>query len=561
MNPRIYSHPAEESFALNELDLKLKPYLNFNGGFFIEAGSHDGVTQSNTLYFEQFRNWKGILIEPVPELAAKCKENRPSCIVENCALVPSDYQKQTIEMYYCGLMSLVKGAQKTTEGDLEHVRIGCEVQRIESYPLTVKARSLTSILNEYAVPEIDLLSLDVEGYELNALQGLDFEKYRPAYLLIEARFREEIDRFLASYYQPIAELSHHDVLFKSKRQIQEESEISITTPVAFFIFRRPALTEQVFARISQAKPSNLLVIADGPRSQEEAKICEETRRILDRIEWDCRVLKNFSDQNLGLKRRVSSGLDWVFSQVEEAIILEDDCLPALSFFPFCQALLERYRDDQRVFMIGGNNFQFGRLRTRYSYYFSRYPEIWGWASWKRAWKHFDPAMSSWPEFKADGYIKAVFENPREQEYWSEILEQCYQGKINSWAYIWCYTCWSQSALTILPDVNLVSNIGFGVDSTHTADPGDPLANLPTGEVWKIKHPKHITRHAEADSFAFENEFDVQRRILTRSGTPSERRSDWHLVKSLNQWLPIYLGEARKLKNDFSRDFKLWPLIQ
>jgi len=561
MIPRTYSHPAEQSFALNELDLKLKPYLNFNGGFFIETGSHDGINQSNTLYFERFRNWKGILIEPVPELATKCKENRPSCIVENCALVPSDYQKQTIEMYYCSLMSLVKGAQKTTEDDLEHVRIGCQVQGIESYPLTVKARTLTSILDQYPVPEIDLLSLDVEGYELNALRGLDFEKYRPAYLLIEARFRAEIDRFLAPYYQPIAELSHHDVLFKSKKRTREESAISITTPVAFFIFRRPALTERVFARIAQAKPSEVFVIADGPRSKEEAKICEETRRTVDRIDWDCRVLKNFSDENLGCKRRVSTGLDWVFSQVEEAIILEDDCLPALSFFPFCQALLEHYRDDERVCAISGDNFQFGRPRTDYSYYFSRYPNCWGWASWKRAWKHFDLVMSSWPEFKANGHVKSVFEHPDEQQYWSRIFDECYEGKINSWAYHWCYACWSQSALTVLPDVNLISNIGFGADSTHTGDSTDPLANLPIGEVWNIKHPKQIIRHAEADTFTFENVYDMQKRILTHSSMPSDPRSDWHPVKSLNQWLPIYLDEARKLKNNFPKDFKLWPLIR
>jgi FkbM family methyltransferase len=561
MIPQTYSHPAEQSFALNELDLKLKPYLNFNGGFFIEAGSHDGISQSNTLYFERFRNWKGILIEPVPEQATKCKENRPSCIVEDCALVPSDYQKQTIEMYSCGLMSLVKGGQKTTEGDLKNVRLGCQVQGIDSYPLTVKARTLTSILDQYAVQEIDLLSLDVEGYELNALRGLDFEKYRPAYLLIAARVSEPIDSYLAPYFQPIAKLSHHDVLFKSKKRIKEESEITITTPVAFFIFSRPALTERVFARIAQAKPSNLFVIADGPRSREEAKICEETRRIVDRIDWDCRILKNFSDRNLGLRQRVSTGLDWVFSQVEEAIILEDDCLPALSFFPFCQACLEHYRDVEQVFLISGDNFQFGRSRTRYSYYFSRYPEIWGWATWKRAWKHFDLTMSSWPEFKADGYIKAVFENPREQQYWSEILEECHQGKINSWAYPWCYTCWSQSALTILPDVNLVSNIGFGVDSTHTVDSADPLANLPTGDVWRIKHPKHTIRHAEADTFSFENEFDVQKRILKHSAKSSDPRSDWHLVKSLNQWLPIYLHEAGKLKTDSPRDFRIWPLIR
>jgi hypothetical protein len=282
--------------------------------------------------------------------------------------------------------------------------------------------------------------------------------------------------------------------------------MSIRTAVTFFIFNRPKLTEQVFNRIAQVRPQTLLVVADGPRSAEDVEPCGEARRIVDQVDWDCRVFKEFSDYNLGCKRRISSGLDWAFSQVKETIILEDDCVPSLSFFKFCQELLERYREDERIFLVSGDNFQFGQTRTNDSYYFSRYAHCWGWATWKRAWSQFDVTMSSWPEFRAGGYIKSVCEDPAEQEYWSNIFNLCYQDKINSWAYVWAYTCWSQSGLAALPDVNLVSNIGFGGDATHTGDPTSPLAGIPAREIWKIKHPKHVIRHAEADAFTFKNVF-------------------------------------------------------
>jgi hypothetical protein len=218
------------------------------------------------------------------------------------------------------------------------------------------------------------------------------------------------------------------------------------------------------------------------------------------------VLTQFSATNLGCKRRVSSGLDWVFSKVEEAIILEDDCLPSLSFFSFCQVLLDRYRHDKRIFLVSGDNFQFGRRRTDFSYYFSRYPHIWGWASWRRAWENFDASMSSWPTFSADGHLASIIEDPVEQRYWATIFEQCYREEIDSWAFPWTYACWRQGALTILPEVNLVSNIGFGQNATHTGDSTSSIANLPTGELWTIRHPKNVVRLPDADSFTFKNVF-------------------------------------------------------
>lgn len=203
-----------QSFALNELDLKLAKHLDFDGGFFIEAGANDGRRFSNTLYFEKYQAWTGLLIEPIPELAKRCRLNRPRCIVENSALVPRDYEGQTIDMRYCDLMSLVKGGMKSKQEEEEHIRLGMECQSIEAHDLTVPARCLSDILDQHNVASVDLLSLDVEGFELSALQGLDFSRHRPRFMLIEARYRQEIDDYLSPGYTPVELLSHHDVLYR-----------------------------------------------------------------------------------------------------------------------------------------------------------------------------------------------------------------------------------------------------------------------------------------------------------------------------------------------------------
>ena len=284
--------------------------------------------------------------------------------------------------------------------------------------------------------------------------------------------------------------------------------MSFDTPVCFIIFNRPDVTERVFREIARCQPRTLLVISDGPRSEHpgEAELVQTTRRIIEQVDWPCRVLKNYSEVNLGCKQRISSGLNWVFEQVEQAIILEDDCLPEPTFFNFCSELLQRYRDDERIMAVSGDNFQEGQSRTPSSYYFSKYPHCWGWASWRRAWKKMDLELKSWPDFQASGGMRLIADSPEEEKYWTRIFEQLQKGLIDSWAYSWTYSCWAHSGLTILPDVNLVSNIGFGEQATRTKKNDRRMANLPTKPIHEILHPRLVFRHKEADILTFNRIF-------------------------------------------------------
>lgn len=276
----------------------------------------------------------------------------------------------------------------------------------------------------------------------------------------------------------------------------------LKTPIAFLIFNRPDTTERVFEAIRQARPPKLLVVADGPRLDRPGEMdkCKVARAIIESVDWPCEVLRNFSDVNLGCRDRVSSGLDWVFSNVEEAIILEDDCLPDLTFFRFCEELLEKYRYDARVMMISGDNFQFGRRRTPYSYYFSRNAHIWGWASWRRAWSKYDVAMQMWPEIRDGAWQIDLFGNRRLANYWRKIYENVFNGKINTWDYQWSFSCRVQNGLVILPNSNLISNIGFYSAATHMAAQSE-FANMQRTSIsFPLQHPPHMIPDSKADAF-------------------------------------------------------------
>jgi hypothetical protein len=285
------------------------------------------------------------------------------------------------------------------------------------------------------------------------------------------------------------------------------SDWRLTTPVAFIIFNRPDTTERVFAEIARARPPKLLVVADGPAQGNaiQAERCARTRSVVNKVDWPCEVLVNFSEVNLGCRRRVSSGLDWVFDQVSEAIILEDDCVPHPTFFRYCEDRLARYRDDHRVGMICGDNFQFGRKTGQGSYYFSKYTHIWGWASWRRAWRYYDVNASLWPEFlSSGGFDRATL--PCERPTWRAAFEGVHRGLINTWDYQWTLACWCQSMFAVMPQVNLISNIGFGPEATHTRG-GSIYANLKCNAMqWPLTEPNIMAASAEADGFTAKSMF-------------------------------------------------------
>lgn len=285
------------------------------------------------------------------------------------------------------------------------------------------------------------------------------------------------------------------------------ADFRLNTPVALLIFNRPETTQRVFNEIARVRPPKLLVIADGPRTHkpDEAELCEKTRAIITQVDWDCEVLTNFATSNMGCKMRVSSGIDWIFEQVEEAIILEDDCLPEQSFFRFCQEMLIRYRDNERVGMVSGGNLQFGNQRGPGSYYFSRYTHIWGWASWRRAWKHYDRDMAYWPAFRDEGWLDIMFKTQGERDYWRHSFDAVHNGSLDTWDCSWTFASLINGMLQVAPNVNLISNIGFGPDATHTHVVGIH-ANMPTEPmVFPLNHPNFVLADQKADQYIADNQ--------------------------------------------------------
>jgi hypothetical protein len=297
----------------------------------------------------------------------------------------------------------------------------------------------------------------------------------------------------------------------------------IQTPVAFIIFNRPETTRRVLAELRRVRPPMLLVIADGPRSNRsgEADRCALARAVVDEVDWPCEVLRNFSSHNLGCRNRVASGLDWVFDQVPEAIILEDDCVPEPTFFRFCEELLVRYRDDERIGHIGGASFQFGRRRTPDSYYFSRYAHVWGWATWRRAWAHYQRDAGGWPEFEKGNWLEGLLPTQAARRFWRRKFEAVYRGRIDTWDFQWVLACWRQGMLSVVPEVNLVKNVGFGADATHTRR-DSVLSRMGTEPLsFPLRHPGVMQPHAGADSYTSQT-------ILT----PSIPRRAWQLLCSV-----------------------------
>jgi hypothetical protein len=217
------------------------------------------------------------------------------------------------------------------------------------------------------------------------------------------------------------------------------------------------------------------------------------RDVVARVDWPCDVLVDYADTNLGCRKRVSTGLDWAFANVPEAIIIEDDCLPDQTFFRFCDELLDRYRDDERVMLITGTNSLFGADAGHASYYFSAFGQLWGWAAWRRTWSRYDAEMSNWPLLRKSGWLAQLFSEAWLRRYWELIFELTYARLIRTWDYQLVYSCMVHNGLTAIPRSNLVTNIGFGSDATSTRAP-HRFAKIPPEPLdFPLVHPSAIIR--------------------------------------------------------------------
>lgn len=271
-------------------------------------------------------------------------------------------------------------------------------------------------------------------------------------------------------------------------------------PVCLFIYNRPDTTQQVFDSIAEAKPPKLYVFADGPNTgdpDDEAR-CQETRDVID-VDWSCEVHREYADTNMGLKERWVTGFEHLFTNEERAIILEDDIVASETFFRFCDTLLEQYADDERIWDINGTNYLETWKVDRQDYHFTYYGSNWGWATWRRCWEEYDPEMMLWGDGEIRDRVRDVLADKALFEYAKTVYDRTYEGEIETWDYPWGFARHINSGHSIVPAKNLVSNIGFRSDATHTSDAESPSANIPRYELeFPLTEPDHMAVDRDYD---------------------------------------------------------------
>lgn len=259
----------------------------------------------------------------------------------------------------------------------------------------------------------------------------------------------------------------------------------LNTPVLFLIYKRPESTRQVFEQIRKIKPLKLFIVADGPRSKSEEQLCSKARNIVSEVDWNCEIKTLFREKNIGSKYSVSSGINWFFTHVDEGIILEDDCVPNESFFLFCSETLKKYRHNAQIMHITGTNLH-EDANSAFTYHFSKYPNIWGWATWKRAWEKYDLELKD-KEFY-DKLINKKFKNPFERRHWRTVIKTL--NKLDAWDYQWMFSIWKENGICVNTNYNFILNIGFNQDATHTTY-DSPYPTLQLRHIEAIRHPQKI----------------------------------------------------------------------
>ncbi len=313
------------------------------------------------------------------------------------------------------------------------------------------------------------------------------------------------------------------------------TSVQTQSAVLFIIFNRPDTTKLVFEKIREARPKRLYIAADAPRpgKPEDEILCKEARDIVNKIDWDCELKTLFRTENGGCKEAVSAAITWFFNNEEEGIILEDDCLPANSFFKFCDTLLKKYRNDTRIRHITGCNLQQGKKWGDASYYFSNRTHVWGWASWKRVWNEYDKSLARYNNDEIREKLQNIYPDPLVVECWVNIFNDVKAGKINSWAYPLDFINFFNNGLTIIPNENLISNIGYGAAGTNTIETDHVFSNVDLSEIKEITDPAFIVPEKQADLFIMNNHFHIE----------EMRRKQKTFKTQVKRWFKLVFQEA------------------
>ncbi len=314
----------------------------------------------------------------------------------------------------------------------------------------------------------------------------------------------------------------------TEERIELLQDPPLDTPVLFLVFNRPEKTRMVFQAIRRVRPRRLYVAADGPRDGHPGDDlwCRETRRIATAVDWDCDVKLLFRQRNLGCKLAISESIDWFFEVEDEGIILEDDCLPCDDFFWFCQTLLRRFRGDCRVGQINGTNILGSFREGDLSLHFASFGAIWGWATWRRAWRHYDREMELWPSIRDSGLLKGLIPHRADRRWRTRAFERTHRGLIDTWDFQWIFARLIQNMLIVIPHVNLVSNIGFDSGGTHTRMAVGELENMARSEM---------DRHIVLPPYILPNRV-FERRVFERKRRHWIKARLWGIMDLAGEWV-------------------------